>query len=348
MISVAHGGPATTYDSSEVVLSVRDLAVSYETTTGPAPALYDVAFDLSAGKMLGVIGESGSGKSTLGRALLGMLPHGGKVASGRAYLVELPGSPPVDLLGVGTKRLRALRGTSIALVPQATSSALHPVRKVEAQFAQTYRAHGLKDSAQQRIRACQALEHVGMNDPEYVLGLYPFELSGGMAQRVVVALAAALGPRVLIADEPTSALDVTVQRRLLDNLSKTIRAEGRGCVLITHDLGVVSHYCDEVLVLYGGCVVESGPVEAIMTQPAHPFTARLIDTVPGLHRRHRSSTIEQSQIPSPTPGTACPYSGVCGVSADQRCLSGMPPWRTVGPDHAVRAFCSPSRTTGGE
>jgi len=346
--AVADAAPATPADAAEVVLSVRDLAVSYDTTTGPAPVLYDVGFDVRAGRMLGVIGESGSGKSTLGRAVLGMLPHGGMVTAGRADLVETPGSAPVDLLGVGSKRLRVLRGSSVALVPQATSSALHPVKKVGAQFAQTYRAHGLKDSKQQHALARQALEDVGMQDPEHVLGLYPFELSGGMAQRVVVALAAALGPRVLVADEPTSALDVTVQRRLLDNLSKTIREGGRGCLFVTHDLGVVSHYCDDVLVLYGGCVVESGPVEAIMTRPAHPFTARLLDTVPGAHRRRRKSTVEESQAPAPIPGTVCPYSGVCGATADPRCLTGMPPWRAVGPGHAVRAFCAPVRDAGCE
>jgi oligopeptide/dipeptide ABC transporter ATP-binding protein len=325
-----------------VLLAVRGLSVSYDGAGGPVPALADVSLDLVAGAILGVIGESGSGKSTLGRAVLGMLPHAGRVTGGRAALISAEGE--VDLLALRPRQLRSLRGSSVALVPQATASALHPVRRIGAQFDQTYRAHGLKDSGANRARARQALDNVGMADSDHVLEMYPHQLSGGMAQRVVVALAGALEPQVLVADEPTSALDVTVQRRLLDNLSRTIRSSGRACLLITHDLGVVANYCDRVLVMYGGCGVEVGSVSAVLEHAAHPFTARLLDTVPGRRSRSTRRTDSAGEVTATQgfPGQRCPYAAVCGTAADPRCLSGMPPWRQVGADHQVRGYCTPT------
>ncbi len=319
----------------EEIFAVRNLGVAYETNQGHVDAVSDVSLRLRRGEIMAVIGESGSGKSTLARGILGLLPTGGRITGGE---VEIRLSEqPVSLVHSAGAVLRSLRGSGIGFVPQATGGALNPVQRVSAHFRVTVKAHGISWEKQGRALAERALAEAGLPATRQVMHAYPHELSGGMAQRVVVALASVLEPSLLIADEPTSALDVTVQRRLLDNLAANVRRTRRGVIIITHDIRIAAHYCDSVLVMYGGYAVESGPVDAVLTAARHPYTRALLVAMP--------SNRERKRLPVRTGGTGslsstsrCPYYAECPARTDPRCAAEVPPFAQVAPDHYVRSF----------
>ncbi len=250
------------------ILSIRDLSVAFHGDTGVGYAVNGVDLDVRRGECLGVVGESGSGKTVTFLATLGLLPAAARITASR---LSWQGT---DLRGLSPAGWRALRGRDIALTMQDALTALNPALTVGTQIIEVLAAHGdLPSAAARRARAAELLRLVGIADPPRQLRAYPHELSGGMRQRVMIAVALACGPKLLIADEPTTALDVTVQAQVLELLD-ALRAElGLSLVLITHNLGVVSAHCDRVAVMYAGQVVETGPAAQVIASPAHPYTA---------------------------------------------------------------------------
>ena len=254
-------------------LQVRDLVTEFDTRQGVVRALHGISFDVGDSETVGIVGESGSGKSTVVRSVIKLLMPPGRVAAGTA---EFAGR---NLLDMREREIRQIRGKEIGFVAQNPFSALNPVTRIEKQFANISKAHGQKGDAASRGRALQLLAATGVGDPERVMRGYAHELSGGMAQRVVIAMALYLNPRLVIADEPTTALDLTVQRQVLDTLRRLTVESGRSMLIVTHDLGVVSEYCDRVLVMYQGSIVEQGPTSEVFVRPQHPYTVSLLNSV---------------------------------------------------------------------
>jgi len=258
------------------VLEVQDLRVSYQTRAGRREVVHGVDVTVEEGEVVALVGESGSGKSTTAHALIGLLAEGGRVDGGS---VALGG---VDITDWDQKRLRSVRGAQVGLVPQDPVSSLDPVRPVGVQVGEILRVHGVRGSAARRGRVLELLERVGLDDPALRARQYPHELSGGMRQRVLIATAIALRPRLIIADEPTSALDATVQRRILDLIDDLRREEGTSVLLVTHDLGVAADRAQRLVVLNHGRVVEQGPSAGILSSPADPYTRQLLADAPAL------------------------------------------------------------------
>jgi peptide/nickel transport system ATP-binding protein/oligopeptide transport system ATP-binding protein len=262
------------------LLEVRDLhthfiAYDLDNKLRTARALNGVSFSVQPGRILGLVGETGAGKSLTALSVLGLLKPPARVVGGQAFFEGR------DLLALPTDELNALRGARIGLVVQSPKTSLDPLARIGQQLVRLQRAHQprLSDAEAER-RAADALASVGIPDPKRRLRAWPHELSGGMAQRVLIAMALVNEPSLLIADEPTTGLDVTVQAQILDLLRELGKARGIGAVIITHDLGVVAHYCDEAAVMFAGQVVESGPVGPLFARPAHPYTQALIAATP--------------------------------------------------------------------
>ncbi|WP_449408680.1 dipeptide ABC transporter ATP-binding protein [Microbacterium maritypicum] len=263
--STTHGEP---------VLAVEDLHVSYATRTGRREVVHGVSLQIPPGETLALVGESGSGKSTTAHALLGLLPAGGRVDTGTVRLGSL------DISGWTDRALRGVRGTEVGLVPQDPVTSLDPVRPVGVQVEEILRLHGHRDRRSRRVRVLELLDRVGIDDPALRARQYPHELSGGMRQRVLIATAIALRPRLLIADEPTSALDATVQRRVLDLLDELRREEGTSILLVTHDLGVAADRAQRIVVLKDGRIVEQGASAQVLAAPSDAYTRRLLADAP--------------------------------------------------------------------
>jgi oligopeptide/dipeptide ABC transporter ATP-binding protein len=261
--------------SGAALLEVRDLEVEFATARGSVPAVAGVSLDVRAGECVALVGESGSGKTQTLHACLGLL-----AANGRARgSVRFAGR---ELIGADEATLNDVRGTGIALLTQDPLSALTPHLRIETQLVELLRDRGLASREQARARALEALREVGIPEPEARLRQYPHELSGGMRQRVALAIALMGRPQLLLADEPTTALDVSIQARILELLAH-VRARGLGMLLVTHDLGVVAGLADRVAVMYGGRIVEQARTVELFAAPAHPYTAALLAAVPRLH-----------------------------------------------------------------
>ncbi|HEX4832816.1 MAG TPA: ABC transporter ATP-binding protein [Trebonia sp.] len=256
---------------SSDLLAVDGLRVRY--AGSDRDSVSDVSFSLGASEVVGVVGESGSGKTTVGLATLGLLPAGATAAGS----IRFDGT---EVVGAKESVLRPLRGRSLSTIVQNPATALNPAFSVGSQLTALLRRHGTRGKAEAHASAVQWLEKVGFTDPERSLRAYPHQLSGGMNQRVVIAMALALSPRLVIADEPTSALDVTVQAAVLTLLRRLISGSGSSMVLITHDLGVVAQMCSRVIVMNGGRIVEAGAVGEIFAAPRDPYTRHLLDSLP--------------------------------------------------------------------
>ena len=297
-------------------------------------AVRDVSFSIPRGGVLGLVGESGSGKSVTSLAIMRLLPTVAAVTGEICFEVEHDAQ---DLAGLDAKHMRAVRGSRISMIFQEPTTALNPVMRVGEQIAEAVRAHHDVSKKEARERAVEALVEVAINDaPRRALD-YPHQLSGGMRQRVMIAMAIVNRPELLIADEPTTALDVTVQQQILDLLAELRDKFGLAMLFISHDLAVVSHVADQVGVMYAGTLVELGPREAIFRSPAHPYTRGLLTAVPTLksNRTQPLHTIEGSvpAINAVPPG--CPFDPRCDLRVDE-CARELPPLEEVAPSHWAR------------
>jgi oligopeptide/dipeptide ABC transporter ATP-binding protein len=270
MDAVVHAGPAP-------LLSVHDLRIGYDTDTGPVTVVHGVSFDVHPGEVVGLVGESGSGKTQTSLAIMRLVPSPpGRIEGGS---VTFDGR---DLLALSPEAMRDVRGNDIAMIFQDPMQSLNPAFTVGNQMVEALRLHTDLSRKQAPARAAELLDMVGIADPVARLKVYPHQLSGGMRQRVMIAMALCCSPRLLIADEPTTALDVTIQAQILELLKSLQRELGMAVIFVTHDLGVVADICDRVVVMYAGQVVEEGMVDAIFATPHHPYTEALLGAIPQL------------------------------------------------------------------
>ena len=326
-------GKDTHSPMAEPILRTRGLSASFFTKEGVIRAVQNVTFALEPGKVLAIVGESGCGKSTLGLALLRLLPFPGKVTAGS---VEFDGR---DLLALDEDELRKVRGRRISMIFQDPVSGLNPVLPIGKQVEEILTSHMDIPKKERKQRTIEVLRHVGLADPERIANSYPFHLSGGMCQRVMIAMATALNPSVIIADEPTSALDVTVQAQILNELDQLRYQRGTAIILITHDLGVVAQMADEVAVMYAGRFIEVGEVRQIFKEPRHPYTWALLNTLPRLDRGgdHQLHSIPGAPPSMMNLGEECAFLPRC-TKAMNRCRHEPAPLlETVAPHQ--RAAC---------
>lgn len=310
---------------AEPILEARNLHTYFYTKEGVVKAVQGVNFALEPGKILAVVGESGCGKSTLGLSLLRLLPFPGKTVRGE---VRLGGRNLVDL---SDEELRGVRGREMSMIFQDPVSGLNPVLPIGKQVEEILTSHLDVPKKDRKRRTLELLRGVGLADAERIASSYPFHLSGGMCQRVMIAMATALNPAVIIADEPTSSLDVTVQAQILNDLEILRRTRGTAILLITHDFGVVAQMADEVAVMYGGSFVETGDVRQIFREPRHPYTAALLSTLPRLDRRDGAL----HAIPGSPPNLAelppeCAYLPRCTKAINRCRTEPAPPLATIG------------------
>jgi peptide/nickel transport system ATP-binding protein len=325
---------------SRALLSLSDLRLSVAGRAGGRlEILRGVSLDVPAGAFVGLVGETGSGKTLTLRSLLGMVEIPGAEIRGRAWF-EPAG---VDLLALSERGWNRVRGRQVALVPQNARASLNPVFRVGDQLAALYRLDEPLSASQARERAMADLRLVQIPAPERVLRAYPGELSGGLCQRVAIAMALARRPALLLADEPTTALDVTLQAEIMDLLTDLVRDTGCSCLLVTHDLGLVTAYCDQVLVMYAGTIMERGPVEALFSAPEHPYTQLLVDAAT-LEERPRVPAGSGSVSPAKAAG-GCVFMPRCPV-AQPVCAAQAPVEHASGDRSAACHFAFAKAASG--
>lgn len=304
---------------NSAVLQVEDLQIDFTVDKHAVPVLKGLSYQLAPGKVLAVVGESGSGKTVQALSLLGLLPEAAQVRAGQ---ILYKGQ---DLCKLSEKNLRQVRGQKIAMIFQDPAASLNPVLTIGEQLGETLRAHRKLTQEQARKEAVKLLEKVGIAEPEKRIDEYPFQFSGGMCQRVMIAMALALSPDILIADEPTTALDVTIQAQII-RLIKTLQQDtGMAVIFITHNLALASQIADEVLVLYGGLCMESAPAAELFSQPLHPYTQGLLASLPSVE--HRADSLPAIAGQPPVAGEiekGCPFAPRCG-RVMPRCQESLPP-----------------------
>ncbi len=310
---------------SEPVLSVRNLRVEFPNRRGTLTAVDDISFDIAAGEVLGVVGESGAGKSLTGTAVIGLLEPPGRIAGGHVLLK----GQRIDNLP--REQMRGIRGKRIGMVFQDPLTSLNPLYKISEQLIETIRTHAPISEAEARKRAVGLLEEVGIQGAEQRIDGYPHEFSGGMRQRVVIALALCAEPELVIADEPTTALDVSIQAQIIQLLKKLCRERGTAIMLITHDMGVIAETADRVAVMYAGRIAEIGPVRDVVQRPNHPYTKGLMGSIPTLELDGAKRLV---QIPGSMPRLTaipkgCAFNPRCGQVFD-RCRQDRPDPHAVG------------------
>ena len=315
------------------LLSVRDLKTSFFTSRGEVQALRGVSFDVRPGEILGIVGESGSGKSITCMSVLRLLKSAGRVIGGEALFEGR------DLLKLDDEDLRQLRGNEIAMIFQDPMTSLNPTLSVGEQVMETILRHRKVTRAEARQRAIELFELVRIPNAAERLKAYPHQFSGGMRQRVMIAMALSCDPKLLIADEPTTALDVTIQRQILALLKELQSRLGMAVILITHDLGVIAEVTDRVLVMYGGMAMEQGPVREVFARPSHPYTRGLLASIPklreGMHAR--LTPIPGSPPDMLRPPKGCPFAPRC-PQAMLQCEAAMPPLFDIGTEHDARCW----------
>jgi len=324
------------------LLAIDDLRIGFGASRAEATAtVRGVDLDIRPGEIVGLVGESGSGKSLTCRAILSLLPHRGHVLSGS---VTFEGR---DVLALGRDELLAFRSSEVGMIFQDPFSSLNPTRRIGSQMVEALRTTSSLSRAEATARAVAALAEVDIPDPAEKLRMYPHELSGGMRQRVMLAMALGSNPRLLIADEPTTALDTTTQAQILRLLRRVRDERGTSILLVSHDFGVIAEMCDRVAVMYGGYVVESGPVAEVYRRPQHPYTRALIASVPTLEVPERG--YRRPTIPGPSLGTV-PYAGGCPFAP--RCPFARPACTEVSmellPAGAIHTTACPFTTDGGQ
>jgi peptide/nickel transport system ATP-binding protein len=314
---------------TQPVLSVRNLQVEFVTRRGILRAIDGVSFDIAAGEVLGVVGESGAGKSLTGTAIIGLIDPPGRIAGGEVFLQ----GQRIDNLS--KDELRKIRGKRIGMIFQDPLTSLNPLFKISEQLVETIRAHSDMNESAARQRAIDLLTEVGIPAPEKRIDSYPHEFSGGMRQRVVIALALAAEPELIIADEPTTALDVSVQAQIITLLKKLCRERGTAVMLVTHDMGVIAETADRVAVMYAGRIAEIGPVREVVQNAKHPYAKGLMGAIPTLE----SASERLVQIPGSMPRlTAIPKGCAFNPRCDkvfERCTIERPELIAVGPTNVA-------------
>jgi oligopeptide/dipeptide ABC transporter ATP-binding protein len=319
------------------LLEVRDLYLEFKTSRGRLKALNGISFDVQPGEVFGLVGETGCGKTVSGLSILRLLPRSALITGGQVLFEG------TDLLRLPRSQIEAMRGNQIAMIFQDPSTSLNPVFSIGSQIQRVVRQH-MKVSQQQALEKAHAvLTAVGLPDVERILESYPHQLSGGMQQRVMIAMALSCNPRLLIADEPTTALDVTIQAQILGLLRELQKKYAISIIMITHNLGVIAQTCDRLAVLYGGRVAESGSTRDIFNHPQHPYTCGLMSAIPRPEMRGKKMATIPGTVPS-NPGamTGCPFAPRCGFVMD-RCHTENPALFSIGENHLSACFLAESK-----
>ena len=331
-------------DSREKVLEVRDLNVTFHARGQEIRAVRGVNLAVYPGEILGIVGESGSGKSVTMKAVLGILPENASIKAGSLKLLS------TEMTSLSEDEYRRLRGKDMTMIFQDPMTALDPVMTVGKHMEEVLKRNlGLKNKEEIRQKSIEMLDKVGIPDPPSRLKQYPHEFSGGMRQRVLIAMALACGPKLLIADEPTTALDVTIQAQILDLLQELEEQYHTSIVLITHDMGVVATVCQRIAIMYGGLIMETGTADEIFYDPKHPYTRALLRAIPSteLKEGERLQAIEGLPPSLINPPAGCPFAERCEY-AEEKCRRELPAYHTFSQTHqAMCHMCAPEKTEGG-
>ena len=320
-------------EDNKNLVEVKNLEVSFFTYAGEVKAVRGISYNLKPGEVMGIVGESGSGKSVSSYGLMGIIPEPGKVIGGQILFEGR------DVTAMSEKELLKIRGKDISMIFQDPMTSLNPLFTIGNQIEESLRKHTSLDKDQRQKRMVELLTLVGINQPEKRLKQYPHEFSGGMQQRVMIAMALACDPKLLIADEPTTALDVTIQAQILELLKELKDKIHMGIVFITHDLGVVSDICDSISVMYAGTIVESGSSDQIFYEPRHPYTWGLLASVPKIDtdEHQRLIPIEGNPVDLINPPKGCPFAPRC-KHCMKICIDQAPPQCQVGEGHMAACW----------
>ena len=313
---------------SEKILDIKDERLSFFTPAGEVKALNGVSFTMNQGDVLGVVGESGSGKSVTAYSIMGLTAYPGKLVGGKVWFNGH------EIENMKEKDFRKIRGNEVSIIFQDPMTSLNPVYTIGNQIVEVILLHTKKTKQEAWARARELLELVGINEPDRRLKQYPHELSGGMRQRVMIAIALACEPKLLIADEPTTALDVTIQAQILELMNDLRHKLGMSIIMITHDLGVVAQMCEKIAVMYAGHIVEYGTTDEIFYNPQHEYTKGLINSIPKLNaeEKERLVPIEGQPVDLLNPPAGCPFAPRC-KSCMKVCLNKMPPRTELSDTH---------------
>ncbi len=323
---------------NQPLLKIEHLRLSFFTPAGEVKALNDVSFQLEQGQVLGVVGESGSGKSVTAYSIMGLTPYPGRIVGGS---ILFNGH---QIQQMTEKEMRAIRGREVSIIFQDPMTSLNPVYTIGDQICEVIRLHTGQSRQEARARAVELLGLVGINEPERRLRQYPHQMSGGMRQRVMIAIALACQPKLLIADEPTTALDVTIQAQILELMMELKKKLGMSILMITHDLGVVSNMCDRIAVMYAGRIVEYGSADDIFYHPQHEYTRGLLASIPKLNAvgHKRLIPIEGQPVDLLHPPQGCPFAPRCRACM-KICLREMPPDTHFSQDHVSACWLAQKR-----
>lgn len=314
------------------LLEVKHLRTHFKTEDGVVPSVNGVSFSVAKGETLAIVGESGCGKSVTSLSIMGLVAPPGEVVGGEIWLEGQ------NLLALSKKELRKLRGNKLSMIFQEPMTSLNPVFTIGNQLGEVFRQHRQMDKKEARAHSIEMLEHVGIPNAEKIVNSFPHQLSGGMRQRVMIAMALACNPALLIADEPTTALDVTIQAQILELLKKLNKEFQTGVILITHDLGVVAEMADRVVVMYAGEVVEQADVFSLFAEPKHPYTKGLLGSLPKLDENREELDSIPGSVPNPLdmPG-GCAFHPRC-PAATEECKQNKPQLQEVALNHLARCF----------
>lgn len=318
---------------SDIILEVKDLCVEFQTVEGRVQAVDHLSYTLHKGEKLGIVGESGSGKSVSSLAMMQLIPNPpGRVTGGEILYKGR------DLVKLSEKEMQKLRGNEISMIFQEPMTSLNPIIQCGKQIAESLRLHRGMNKKEAAAEAVRMMKAVGIANPEVRAHEYPHQMSGGMRQRVMIAMALACQPQILIADEPTTALDVTIQAQILDLIRDLNREMNAAVLFITHDLGVVSELCDTVIVMYTGHIVEQAPVRELFRDPKHPYTVGLLNAIPAITKERKPLKTIEGVVPNPTERIeGCSFWPRC-PHASERCRKEAPPVTRPGEDRLVRCW----------
>lgn len=318
---------------AETILEIKDLCVEFRTVEGTVRAVDHLSYTLHKGEKLGIVGESGSGKSVSSLSMMQLIPNPpGKITGGEILYKGR------DLVKLSEREMQKIRGNEISMIFQEPMTSLNPIIKCGRQIAESLRLHRGMKKNEAMAEAVRMMQAVGIANPEVRAHEYPHQMSGGMRQRVMIAMALACRPQILIADEPTTALDVTIQAQILDLIRELNESMKTSVVFITHDLGVVSELCDTVIVMYTGHIVEQAPVRELFADPKHPYTRGLLSAIPRITRERNPLETIEGAVPNPTERIeGCSFSPRCPY-ASERCRKEEPPIRPAGENRRVRCW----------